>query len=339
MSLRRRASWLAVLLGAALALALLLLARPASVVELVSRLTWGWLLISFAWSCLVLACRGLRLALVSGGRLSAGSGMAVIAVGQFASAALPLRLGEVVLFVLLQVAGLRGAVRGLSFLILLRALDVAALLVWALLVGLWLGAAGVLWAALLTLGLAVAALVAVRLLGLPGGVVRRWRHRHGWRRRVLRQGLRVRHELRLVARSPWRVGVVVGLSLLAWAGIWGLTVSLLRGMGLDWPASAVLLGVVGASVGAAVPLSAVGSFGTLEAGWTAALAGVGVPAARALAAGFATHLYSLAFGFLACLGGLGYLGLVRRPGEVGGESWRVVLARLWRRGRGEAPEG
>lgn len=336
MSIRRRASWLAVALGAALALALLMVAEPASVLALVRRLTWGWLLVAFGWSCLVLACRGLRLALVSGGRLSPASALAVISVGQFASAALPLRLGEVVLFVLLQLAGLKGAVRGLSFLLLLRALDAAGLLVWALATGIWLGASGMLAVTLAVIVLALVALALIRGLRVPRGVVHRLRRQQGWRRHALYQTLRVRHELRLVGRSPWRVGVVIALSLVAWAGIWGLTVALLRGMGLDWPIRAVLLGVIGASLGAAIPVNAVGSFGTLEAGWTAALAGVGVPASSALAAGFATHLYSLAFGFLACLGGLAYLSLVEAPRAEKPESWRVLLRRIWSRAGSQA---
>jgi hypothetical protein len=327
---RRLLSLAAVTVGAVLALGLLLLAEPANVVALARRLTWRGMAVSFAWSCMVLACRGARLSLLSGGRLTRTDGSAAIAVGQFAGAALPMRLGDVVLFMVLQSAGLPGAVRGASFVVLLRALDVAAVLTWAAVVGVWLGASGVVAAAGLTVVALLIVLVAARLLRLPLQVVRRLRHRRGWLRRALGQALRVRHELRLVARSPLRVAAVVALSLLAWGGIWASTVAMLHGMGLHWPVRSVLLGVVGATLGAAVPINAVGNFGTLEAGWTAALVSVGVAPADALTAGFATHVWSLAFSFALFCAGAGWLAargrLVRGGGVWGLARWRAARA-------------
>jgi uncharacterized membrane protein YbhN (UPF0104 family) len=143
---------------------------------------------------------------------------------------------------------------------------------------------------------------------------RRWRRAGGVRRRTLRQLLQVRRELREAARSPLRAAGALLLSVAVWGGIWLYTTALVRAMGLTWPAAAVLLGVVGGAVGGALPVNALGSFGTQEAGWTAALAAVGVPAADALAAGFAAHLFSLTFN--AVLGALGAacLALGRRAG-------------------------
>jgi uncharacterized membrane protein YbhN (UPF0104 family) len=106
----------------------------------------------------------------------------------------------------------------------------------------------------------------------------------------------------------------VALSLLVWGAIWAVTLALLRGMGLTWPPGPVLLGVVGAALGSSLPVNSVGNFGTQEAGWAAALAGVGVPAQQALAAGFACHLWVLVLLVPLGLAGAAYL-IAVQPGR------------------------
>jgi hypothetical protein len=145
-------------------------------------------------------------------------------------------------------------------------------------------------------------------------VARAWRQRPGWRRRGLLQLLRVRRELALAARSPLRAWGSVALSLLVWGAIWAVTLALLRGMGLTWPPGPVLLGVVGAALGSSLPVNSVGNFGTQEAGWAAARAGVGVPAQQALAAGFACHLWVLVLLVPLGLAGAAYL-IAVQPGR------------------------
>jgi len=124
----------------------------------------------------------------------------------------------------------------------------------------------------------------------------------------------VRRELALAARSPLRAWGSVALSLLVWGAIWAVTLALLRGMGLPWPPGSVLLGVVGAALGSSLPVNSVGNFGTQEAGWAAALAGVGVPAQQALAAGFACHLWVLVLLVPLGLAGAAYL-IAVQPGR------------------------
>ncbi len=293
--MRRRAAWLLAIIGLALAVVLIAMARPGAIVELVRHSRPRGIAIAFAWAAAVLLLRGARLAMVVGSGLSTGRAIGVMGVVSMAVAALPLRAGDLALIPMLRASGVRGTIRGLSFLVSLRLLDVIGLLGWVLVAAALLGGRYG-WAALSLAGVplaaAVAAGIAIRLLRRVAG---RWRLRGGLRRRVLGQLLLVRRELRQAIRSPFRAGGALLLSAAIWGGIWMLTAALVDAMGLEWPRAAVLLGVLGATFGAALPVNAIGNFGTLEAGWTAALTSLGLPPAAALAAGFATHLWSLLF--------------------------------------------
>ena len=301
--MRRASAWLLAATGVALAVVLVAMARPAAIVALLARSRPGGLVAAFAGTVLVLLLRGSRLALVAGRRLPPGRAIAVAAASNAAVVVLPLRAGELALVPLLRAAGVPGTIRGLSLLVSVRLLDIAGLLVWVAVAAAALdGRHGWPALALAALPLLAAGLVAVALR-LLRRAARRWRTAGGVRRRALLQLLQVRRELREAVRSPLRVGGALLLSVAIWGGIWLYTLLLVRAMGLLWPAVAVLLGVIGGAAGAALPLNALGNFGTLEVGWTAALAATGVPAADALAAGFATHLYAVAFN--AVLGALG----------------------------------
>lgn len=288
-------SWLLAATGLALAAALLAVADPARIVALVRQTTWGAVALAFALQAGVTLARGVRLSLLAGPRLPPVPATAVAAVSQAATAILPWRIGELALLPLLRAAGLPGSLRAVSLLLAQRALDLAAVLSWSVVAAATLGGSPGLAA------LALAALVVAGWAGSSGGerALRRrssrWRHAGGWRRRALRQVLETRRELRRAARSPWRLGGAGACSLVTWAGLWALMVTLLRGMGLPWPAGPVLLGVLGAALGSSLPINAVGSFGSMEAGWTTAMAPFSLPTAEVVAAGFATHLWSVLF--------------------------------------------
>ncbi|MCU0292458.1 MAG: flippase-like domain-containing protein [Thermoanaerobaculaceae bacterium] len=307
MSRRRLLSVLAAVAGAALLAVLLWAAHPGRVLALARRTELPALGLAFAWATLVLACRGVRLGLLSGGRLPILRATAVIAAAQLPTTVLPMRMGELAFFPALRAAGVAGAVRGLSFLVLTRVLDVGGLLAWAVGVGIWMRVPGLLTAATVAALAALAGYLTLRATRSARRLALHLRRGGSWRRRVLRQLLEVRHELLKVSHSPWRAVSVVACSLATWGGIWQLTVVLLRGMGLEWPPDSILLGMIGAALGASLPLNAVGTFGTQEAGWAAALATVGVPAKAALAAGFASHSWSVAFAAIHCLVALPFL--------------------------------
>lgn len=290
-----RRAWPLLLLGLLLAVALFVVASPGRILELAAQARPAGLAAAFLVTAAVAVLRGLRLKVVVGPSLGTFRALGVHAVTQFATSVVPMRLGEAAILPLLHRAGVPGLLRGLSVAFTLRLLDLLALLAWATVAGAWIGARGSaagLLLAMLVVAMAAAAALGQRLLGLAA---RRFRHASPRRRRVLRQLLRVRAEVRRLVATPGRAAAAIGLSLAAWGGVWWVTLLLLRAMDLRWPAASVLWGTLGATVGAALPFNAVGNFGTLEAGWTAALAALGIPAGEALAAGFATHAWSLAF--------------------------------------------
>jgi uncharacterized membrane protein YbhN (UPF0104 family) len=329
---RAQASWWLAAFGAVLAVGLLIVAEPASVLEMAGRARLRYLLAAFLGTIGLVIIRGLRLSLLAGRQLPPVGGAAVAAAAQLASGVLPLRLGELAIIPLLQAAGLPGTIRALSLLVLARLLDLAALLVWGVVAAATIGGSPA--AAIIGLAILLSAALLARLLGLRW--LRRragaWRRQAGWRRRVLLQVLRVRRELVLAARSPLRALGSAALSLLVWAAIFGVTLALLRGMGLSWPAGPVFLGVVGAAVGASLPVNSVGNFGTQEAGWAAALSGAGVPAQQALAAGFACHLWALVLLVPVGAAGAAYL-IATQPGRSASSLLASVKSVL-RSGRG-----
>jgi uncharacterized membrane protein YbhN (UPF0104 family) len=328
----KRAPWWFAAVGAALALGLLFLAKPASVLEMTARVRLPALLVALLGTLALMVIRGTRLSLLAGRRLAPTRAVAVVAVTQLASGLLPLRLGELSLVPLLGAAGLPGTIRGLSLLVLARVLDLAALLVWVVVAAALIGGSP----AVAVLGLAF--LLLAFPLAVAGGqrwlrwAAQSWRTRRGWRRRVLLQLLRVRGELVLVVRSPARAWGCVALSLFVWGAIWGVTVALLRGMAITWPPGPVLLGVLGAALGSSLPVNSVGNFGTQEAGWAAALSGVGVPPRQALAAGFASHLWILIFSVVLGAAGAAYLVRIQ-PGSSASTLLASVRSFL-RSGRG-----
>lgn len=298
-----RTRWLLFGGGAILAVALAAIATPARIVELVAHADGQGLAVAFVGCVLTFALRGVRLAVMLHPKLPARRAFAAVAVSQFAAATLPLRLGELVFVPVLVRAGMPGTVAALSWLVLLRALDIAAFVVWVVAAAVWQGASATAGIAVLG-GLMLATFLALGSGGaLLGRLTRRLRHRRRRIRSALRQALAVRREFLRLARTPWRALAVVVSSLAAWGAIWATSVAALRAIGLAWSARTVLMGVIGASLGASVPLNAFGSFGTLEAGWTAALAASGVAARDALAAGFVIHAWALVcYGVIAIAG-------------------------------------
>jgi len=319
----RRSSWWLACAGLLLAAGLLVAAEPVEVVALAGRVRWQALLAAFAGTALLALLRGARLSVLTAGGVSLARGSAAAAAAQLATGVLPLRLGELALIPLLRAAGLPGALRALSVIVLARVLDALAVLLWATVAAALLGGHPATGAALLAVAGAALAAGWLTTVWALRRVAPRLRRAPGCRRQAVRQLLRVRREVRALARAPLRAGTAIVLSVAIWAAIWAVTLVLLRGMDLAWPPGGVLLGVLGAAFGSALPISAVGTFGTQEAGWVAALAGAGVEARAALAAGFACHFWSLVF-----MAAIGVVALVYLAAARPDSTERGLLARL-----------
>lgn len=92
-------------------------------------------------------------------------------------------------------------------------------------------------------------------------------------------------------------------SLLVWLGNFGVLYVLLLSLDILITPGQMVIGATFAALTSVLPINSIGSFGTLEAGWTAGFVLVGMDADLALTTGFATHLlalsYAVAFGLLA----------------------------------------
>jgi len=296
----------------------LLLARPATVWDLLRRtdpVHLGLAAAGFAAACCL---RGLRLTLLlPPSRLGWGRATLVATAAQAAAQFTPARAGELALPLLLRRAAVWELEAGIGTLLAARALDLAAVGLWAgaaLLalhgpaepLALLAAAALVVPALLLPFTLAAADALATRLLAPRGAAGRRWTRR-------LR---RLRGALSQLRSRPGRLIGAVACSLATWGCIWVYTWLLLVAMGYRWAFQMVVAGSAGALLAAFVPLSLVASLGTLEAGWTASFSALGVPVDQAAASGLAAHLWALVLAAVFGASAAGVLTRRKRPVEA-----------------------
>ncbi|MCD4747980.1 MAG: flippase-like domain-containing protein [Thermoanaerobaculales bacterium] len=262
-----------------------------------------------------LVMRGLRLSLLlPPGVLKPLRAVPVAAVAQAAALFVPARVGELALPWLLRRDSGRDGAAGIATLLAARTLDTAAL-------GAWAGAA-IIFRHGLNAPLALAAalglllplvLVPMTVTTIDAFVCRResaWGEKGAlWANRVHR----IREGLDEARRSPGRL-IGAGLACLtSWAFQWTLAWWLLAAMGFRWPIWDVVTGSAVASLSNLLPFNLVANFGTLEAGWTAAFAAMGVPLNLAAATGLATHIWALIFA--AVFGALAWFTLGRKKGD------------------------
>lgn len=286
-----------VVVAIALVAAVLYLAQPATVWELFSDVDPGPLVLAAAAAGAALVMRGVRLvALLPPGELRLHEGAIVAAAAQAAALYAPARVGEFALPWLLRRVTGRDLAAGVGTLLAARALDLAGL-------GLWAG-----WAVLSIWGWTepVALMVAVALVAPPLMLPMTLRvvHRLALRclaprgrrgRRWARRSRRLNDGVAELQRRPFRLAAAVAASLAMWAFLWTLAWFLLAAMGHRWPVAEVVVGSAAASLSNVLPVNVIGNLGTLEAGWTAAFAALGVPVSVAAATGLASHLWALLF--------------------------------------------
>ena len=305
-------------LGAVVAVVLvgvtLWLAGPATVGALVigvNPVAMGWALAAALGS---LVFRGLRLSLLlPPAALGPFRATPVAAFAQASAMFVPARLGELVLPWLLRRNIGRDGASGIATLLVARTLDTAAL-------GAWAGVAILFrWGLGAPLALAAAGTLLLPVLLLPVFVAAldRWvgEREQGWNttgRKWADRLHRIRAGLDDARTRPFRLGAAAAACMGSWAFQWTLAWYLLAAMGFRWPVWDVVTGSAVASISNLLPINLVANFGTLEAGWTAAFAAMGVSLDIAAATGLACHIWALVFA--ALFGGLGWflLGPVRR---------------------------
>ncbi len=302
---------LGVVVAAVLVAAVLYLARPATVWELLSAADPGPLALAAVVAGAALVMRGARLvALLPPGELGIAEGTVVAAAAQAAALFAPARVGEFALPWLLRRVTGRELAAGVGTLLAARALDLAGL-------GLWAGwAILAIWGWTEPVALMAAAALVVPPLMLP--MTLRLVHRLATRclaprgrrgRRWARRSRRLSDGVAELQRRPARLAAAVAASLAMWGLLWSLAWFLLAAMGYHWPAAEVVVGSAAASLSNVLPVNVVGNLGTLEAGWTAAFAALGVPVSVAAATGLASHLWALLFA--AAYGAVGWLIITR----------------------------
>ncbi len=302
-------------LGAVVAVVLvgitLWLAGPAAVGALIIRVSPQEMVLALAAAAGSLVLRGLRLSLLlPPGMLHPIKAVPVAAVAQAAAMFVPARVGELALPWLLKRNVGRDGASGVATLLVARTLDTAAL-------GAWAGVAILFrWGLGAPLALAAAGALLLPVLVLPAFVASldRWvaSRQNGWgpSGRTWADRLhRVRAGLDDARTRPLRLTAAAVACLGSWAFQWTLAWFLLAAMGFRWPVWDVVTGSAVASVSNLLPLNVIANFGTLEAGWTAAFAAMGVDVDVAAATGLACHIWALIFA--ALFGALAWLGLGR----------------------------
>ena len=285
------------------------LAGPKAVGALVigvSPTILGWALAAAAAS---LAFRALRLSLLlPPGALSPFRAIPIAAVAQTAAVFVPARLGELALPWLLRRGIGRDGASGVATLLVARTLDTAALGTWAAIAILFRWGFG----APLALVAACSLLLPIMLLPSIVAALDRWtttREEH-WNPTALTWAdrlHRIQRGLEDAQKRPSRLAAAALACMGSWAFQWALAWSLLAAMGFRWPVWDVVTGSAVASISNLLPINLVANLGTLEAGWTAAFAAMGIDLDIAAATGLACHIWALIFA--ALFGGLGWFAL------------------------------
>lgn len=99
------------------------------------------------------------------------------------------------------------------------------------------------------------------------------------------------------AATPKRTRLVlVAASCGAWIAIYLCYWLILHGLTIELPLATVILGASVANLASSLPVTAIGSFGTLEAAWTFAFMALGLDRPTAIATAWTVSLMTLVFG-------------------------------------------
>jgi len=272
------------------------------------------LVLGIAWYGLSLLLRAARFQMLiqkfSDVRLPLSAGWDLTTIGTFANHVLPMRSGEAV-FVVLARGGFDVPVsRGAPALLTARIYDLIAVVITfvggALVAGV---AAGPLWYAILGTLLVLLCFAALRLdvllrlarWSLAGLLGRMGLHKRPTAAKLLAVADDMLTHLP-VPRQPRLIGGSLVLSLGVWLTLAAAFWQWLASFGLPMSFDHVLVGSIGATLAGLLPIDALGSIGTLEAGWTVGFVALGMDRSDAITSGLAMHVIVIAItAILACL--------------------------------------
>lgn len=321
-STSRRSFLIKALIGGAITVGLVLfLLRYVQLDKLGQMLAnpdWYYMAQGFALWLLLYLVRTVRFVLLAP-RTPYLTMLCIASVHNFLLRLLPMRTGDLSYAFLLRRAGTAGLGQGLLGLLLLRLLDATTVVVlfgvalvmhqgsyqWDRWLGVGVaGGAAVLFIAvvlnlgrMLNLGLAMASWLA-RTTGLAA------------RPRVEATLARIADAVASFAEtSPWVILQVSGVTVVVWLLTFGAFFSIMRAFSMPVGFSQTVLGATAGVVVGFLPVGGLGSFGTLEAGWTAGFTAVGLQLEDAALSGFGVSLTTFAYASL--MGLLGWIGLSR----------------------------
>lgn len=106
--------------------------------------------------------------------------------------------------------------------------------------------------------------------------------------------------------GTFRMILPVGLlSIGVWACNFGMSIVVVHGLGYQMSVWVILLAAVVSAFSAVLPINSIGSWGTMELGWSGALIFQGISVEEAIASGVAMHL--ILFFYAVVLGSMGLL--------------------------------
>ena len=315
--------------GALLALAAVLLVvllrqiRVSDLTQLAGRLSARQMGLLCTVYALTTWLRGIRLGLLIGDRRSV-SLAAVSGVHAFLNHVVPLRLGELSLPMLGKFFLRRELTHGSAALVVMRLYDVFAIALLILLSVLGVGA-GLASAYRLAVVFTGGALLAGGALGLrllpallAGGGHVAARALRALNRRLAGPADRLeRAGAEMAAKvsglpPALRYAALPAVSLLIQASVYMFFYLSMAFMGIDLGFFLNTLASTGELITGLLPINAIGSVGTLEAGWAVGFVLCGVDRAPAIASGFVMHGIILLTAFFLAAAGSGWLLAVRR---------------------------
>jgi uncharacterized protein (TIRG00374 family) len=307
---------LSLLVTAVIVILLLRLVSPDQILQLFQAPRLSYVALAFALYGLTYLFRAMRLRqfeqLV---HVPLWKVFVVTSLHGFFNFVVPARLGELTLIYLLRKRHHISVGQGGAILLVTRLYDFISMslcLLGALLpyglgqngigTGILISSAGLVFLLLLTVALA-----ANRLWQL---FMRLWDHRAICSERAIRPWLQTVYTkfeevgwVLQIADDPVFSTRLLLLSIAAWLSLFGTFWALLQAMGFQaFSLPEVVIGSTGAVLTNLLPVNAVGSWGTLEAGWTAGFAIIGMAADEGIASGFVVHLWTLLFAVTLALG-------------------------------------